>query len=368
MVEINLDHIYKQYVGNDNYSVTDFNLHIKDQEFIVFVGPSGCGKSTTIRMIACLEDITDGELKMDGKVINDVAPKDRDIAMVFQNYALYPNMTVYDNMAFSLKIQHINKAEIKKRVDNAAEILGLEDFLTRKPAALSGGQRQHVALGRAIVRKAKLFLLDEPLSNLDAKLRVSMRAQIAQLHQRLKTNMIYVTHDQVEAMTMADRIVLTKQGTIQQVGTPSELYNQPVNKFVAGFMGSPSMNFFEVQLHDDKVSTLDKKLDVQVPPDKLAILRDKGYDQKTITLGIRAEDIHTDQILLQKFAGAQVNAKVEVSELLGVESMLYVMAGPHEFVAKVNAQNSHRPDEKIQLAFDMSRAHFFDLASQETIN
>lgn len=276
-------------------------------------------------------------------------------------------MTVYDNMAFSLKIQHINKAEVKKRVDNAAEILGLEDFLDRKPAALSGGQRQRVALGRAIVRKAKLFLLDEPLSNLDAKLRVSMRAQIAQLHQRLKTNMIYVTHDQVEAMTMADRIVLTKQGTIQQVGTPFELYNQPVNKFVASFMGSPSMNFFEVQLHEDRVSTLNHHLDVQVTPEKLTVLRDKGYDQKTIIMGIRAEDIHTDQSLLEKFAGAQVDAKVEVSELLGVESMLYVMAGPHEFVAKVSAQNSHRPEEVIRMAFDMTRAHFFDLETQETI-
>ncbi|GEL15594.1 ABC transporter ATP-binding protein [Pediococcus cellicola] len=367
MVEIKLDHIYKKYAGNDNYSVTDFNLHIKDHEFIVFVGPSGCGKSTTIRMIAGLEDITDGELKMDGKVMNEIAPKDRDIAMVFQNYALYPNMTVYDNMAFSLKIQHVNKAEIKKRVANAAEILGLEAFLDRKPAALSGGQRQRVALGRAIVREAKLFLLDEPLSNLDAKLRVSMRAQIAQLHQRLKTNMIYVTHDQVEAMTMADRIVLTKQGEIQQVGTPSQLYNQPVNQFVAGFMGSPSMNFFEGELHENRFTTLDQQLTVTVTDQKLQKLRDAGYANQKVTMGIRAEDIHTGPDLLEKMADAKVQAKVDVAELLGVETMLYVTNGYQEFVAKVNAQNTHRPDEIITLAFDMNRAHFFDSQSQVTI-
>ncbi|WP_412989137.1 ABC transporter ATP-binding protein [Pediococcus siamensis] len=367
MVELNLDHIYKKYPGNDNYSVSDFNLHIKDQEFIVFVGPSGCGKSTTIRMIAGLEDITDGELKMDGQVMNDIAPKDRDIAMVFQNYALYPNMSVYDNMAFSLKIQHINKAEIKKRVANAAEILGLEDFLDRKPAALSGGQRQRVALGRAIVRKAKLFLLDEPLSNLDAKLRVSMRAQIAQLHQRLKTNMIYVTHDQVEAMTMADRIVLTKHGKIQQVGTPAELYNQPVNKFVAGFMGSPSMNFFEGRLQENQFITDDQKLAVAVPKAKLSKLKDQGYANQKLTMGIRAEDIHTDPALRAQFANAQVPAKVEVFELLGVEAMLYLTTGYTDFVAKVNAQNTYRPDESVTTAFDMSRAHFFDFKSEETI-
>jgi len=367
MVEINLEHIYKKYSGNDNYSVSDFNLTIHDHEFIVFVGPSGCGKSTTIRMIAGLEDITNGELKMDGTVINNLAPKDRDIAMVFQNYALYPNMTVYDNMAFGLKIQHIKKDEIRKRVANAAEILGLEGFLQRKPAALSGGQRQRVALGRAIVREAKLFLLDEPLSNLDAKLRVSMRAQIAQLHQRLKTNMIYVTHDQVEAMTMADRIVITNHGTIQQVGTPAELYNQPVNQFVAGFMGSPSMNFFEATLHEGKITTADNAITLSLPTNKLTKLQDKGYADKLLTVGIRSEDIHTNEEIVATLPNATVQAKVEVSELLGVESMLYSRVRDTEFVARVNAQDHHRPGENVQMAFEMSRAHFFDQDTQETI-
>ena len=241
MVEMALKHVYKQYDNAENYSVTDFNLAIDDREFIVFVGPSGCGKSTTLRMIAGLEDISEGELSIGGKVMNDVAPKDRDIAMVFQNYALYPHMTVFDNMAFGLKLRKYDKADIKKRVENAAEILGLTEYLKRKPAALSGGQRQRVALGRAIVRDAKVFLMDEPLSNLDAKLRVAMRAEIAKLHQRLETTTIYVTQDQTEAMTMADRIVIMKDGFIQQIGTPKEVYDTPVNMFVAGFIGSPAM-------------------------------------------------------------------------------------------------------------------------------
>ena len=248
MVEMQLNHIHKKYDNAENYSVTDFNLHIKDREFIVFVGPSGCGKSTTLRMIAGLEDISEGELKIGDVVMNDVAPKDRDIAMVFQNYALYPHMSVYDNMAFGLKLRKYDKAEIDKRVKNAAEILGLAQYLERKPAALSGGQRQRVALGRAIVRDAKVFLMDEPLSNLDAKLRVAMRAEIAKLHRRLETTTIYVTHDQTEAMTMADRIVIMKDGFVQQIGTPQEVYNTPNNVFVAGFIGSPAMNFFNVTL------------------------------------------------------------------------------------------------------------------------
>ncbi len=367
MAEINLEHIYKKYDGNDDYSVSDFNLDIKDQEFIVFVGPSGCGKSTTLRMIAGLEEITSGDLKMDGEIMNDVAPKDRNIAMVFQNYALYPNMSVYDNMAFGLKIKHMDKADIKKRVDNAAEILGLEDFLQRKPAALSGGQRQRVALGRAIVRDAKLFLLDEPLSNLDAKLRVSMRTQIAQLHQRLKTNMIYVTHDQVEAMTMADRIVIMNEGKMQQVGTPSQLYNEPVNQFVAGFMGSPAMNFFEATLHGNQITTKDNGITVTVPEGKLKVLNTKGYQGKSITVGIRPEDIHTEQVAIQTLSDAVVSARVEVSELLGVDSMLYSKIGTTEFVAQVNARDYHKPGETVKMAFEMSKAHFFDIDTKVTI-
>ncbi|WP_137625714.1 ABC transporter ATP-binding protein [Lactiplantibacillus pingfangensis] len=366
MVEINLKHIYKEYDGNDNYSVSDFNLDIKDKEFIVFVGPSGCGKSTTLRMIAGLEDISKGDLVMDGKVINDLAPKDRDIAMVFQNYALYPNMTVFDNMGFGLSIKKMPKDEIKKRVDNAAEILGLTDFLQRKPAALSGGQRQRVALGRAIVRDAKLFLLDEPLSNLDAKLRVDMRTQIAQLHQRLQTNMIYVTHDQVEAMTMADRIVIMNDGKIQQVGTPDELYNKPTNKFVAGFMGSPSMNFFDAELKNGRVSN-GRGLDVAVPEGRLKVLREKGYDGKKLTVGIRPEDIHTEQVALEAMPDAVVSAKVEVSEFLGTDSMLYSRTGETEFVAQVNARDYHKPGEEVEMAFEMSKAHFFDDDTELTI-
>lgn len=367
MVEINLNHIYKKYQGNDDYSVTDFNLTMKDQEFIVFVGPSGCGKSTTLRMIAGLEDITKGELKMDGSIMNDVAPKDRNIAMVFQNYALYPNMSVFDNMAFGLKIKKTySKEEIKKRVDNAAEILGLADYLQRKPANLSGGQRQRVALGRAIVRDASVFLLDEPLSNLDAKLRVSMRTQIAQLHQRLKTNMIYVTHDQVEAMTMADRIVIMDNGKIQQVGTPSQLYNEPVNLFVAGFMGSPAMNFFDATLHDGKVSN-GNGLSVTVPEGRLKRLIDSGYNDKQLVVGIRPEDIHTEQVALDTMPDATVSAKVEVSELLGVDSMLYLKTGNTEFVAQVNARDYHEPGENVQMAFEMSKAHFFDKDTKLTI-
>ena len=252
MVEVDLNHIYKKYEGNDKYSVNDFDLHIKDKEFIVFVGPSGCGKSTTLRMVAGLEDISKGTLEIDHKVMNDVAPKDRDIAMVFQNYALYPHMSIYDNMAFGLKLRHYKKDEIDKRVKHAADILGLSEYLDKKPAELSGGQRQRVALGRAIVRDAPIFLMDEPLSNLDAKLRVTMRAEIAKLHQNLGTTTIYVTHDQTEAMTLADRVVVMSVGKVQQIGTPLEVYNTPVNMFVAGFIGSPQMNFFNVHFKGNR--------------------------------------------------------------------------------------------------------------------
>ena len=264
MVEVDLNHIYKKYEGNDKYSVNDFDLHIKDKEFIVFVGPSGCGKSTTLRMVAGLEDISKGTLEIDHKVMNDVAPKDRDIAMVFQNYALYPHMSIYDNMAFGLKLRHYKKDEIDKRVKHAADILGLSEYLDKKPAELSGGQRQRVALGRAIVRDAPIFLMDEPLSNLDAKLRVTMRAEIAKLHQNLGTTTIYVTHDQTEAMTLADRVVVMSVGKVQQIGTPLEVYNTPVNMFVAGFIGSPQMNFFNVHFKENQISD-GKGLDIEIP-------------------------------------------------------------------------------------------------------
>ena len=366
MVQIELNHIHKKYDNADFYSVTDFNLHIKDREFIVFVGPSGCGKSTTLRMIAGLEDISEGELKIGDTVMNDVAPKDRDIAMVFQNYALYPHMSVYDNMAFGLKLRKYDKAEIDKRVKNAAEILGLAQYLERKPAALSGGQRQRVALGRAIVRDAKVFLMDEPLSNLDAKLRVAMRAEIAKLHRRLETTTIYVTHDQTEAMTMADRIVIMKDGIVQQIGSPQEVYNTPNNVFVAGFIGSPAMNFFKVTLQDGVISN-GKGLALQLPLAKQKLLEDKGYNGKELIFGIRPEDIKGSQIVLETYPSSSVKAEVVVSELLGAETMLYTKVDDTEFVSKVDARDFHNPGELVDLAFDLNKSHFFDSETETVI-
>ncbi|MGY3725287.1 carbohydrate ABC transporter ATP-binding protein, CUT1 family [Granulicatella balaenopterae] len=366
MVQMELNHIYKQYDNADFYSVTDFNLHIKDQEFIVFVGPSGCGKSTTLRMIAGLEDITKGEFIIGDTVMNDVAPKDRDIAMVFQNYALYPHMTVYDNMAFGLKLRKYDKADIDKRVKEAAEILGLTEYLDRKPAALSGGQRQRVALGRAIVRDAKVFLMDEPLSNLDAKLRVQMRAEIAKLHRRLQTTTIYVTHDQTEAMTMADRIVIMKDGIVQQIGSPQEVYNTPNNVFVAGFIGSPAMNFFPVTLNDG-VITNGKGLSLELPEPKRKMLEEKGYNGKKLIFGIRPEDIESSQIAIETYPQTAVKAEVVVSELLGAETMLYSRVDDTEFVCKVDARDFHKPGEIVELTFDMNKSHFFDNDTEEVI-
>jgi multiple sugar transport system ATP-binding protein len=317
-------------------------------------------------MIAGLEDISEGELSIGGKVMNDVAPKDRDIAMVFQNYALYPHMTVFNNMAFGLKLRKYDKEEIKKRVENAAEILGLTEYLDRKPAALSGGQRQRVALGRAIVRDAKVFLMDEPLSNLDAKLRVAMRAEIAKLHQRLETTTIYVTHDQTEAMTMADRIVIMKDGFIQQIGSPKEVYNTPKNIFVAGFIGSPAMNFFNVTLNNGMISD-GQSLNLRIPEGKNKILVEKGYEGKQLVFGIRPEDIHSEQIALEASPEATVRAEVVVSELLGAETMLYTRVGATEFISKVDARDFHRPGETVDLAFNINKAHFFDKDSENVI-
>ncbi|EHI70904.1 ABC transporter ATP-binding protein [Streptococcus ictaluri] len=376
MVELNLDHIYKKYPNTTHYAVEDFDLDIKDKEFIVFVGPSGCGKSTTLRMIAGLEDITEGELKIDGEVVNDKSPKDRDIAMVFQNYALYPHMTVYDNMAFGLKLRKYKKDDIDKRVKEAAEILGLTEFLERKPADLSGGQRQRVAMGRAIVRDAKVFLMDEPLSNLDAKLRVSMRAEIAKIHRRIGSTTIYVTHDQTEAMTLADRIVImsaTKNpqgngtvGKVEQVGTPQELYNLPANKFVAGFIGSPAMNFFEVVVKDGRIVSEDG-LDIAIPEGQAKMLDAAGYTGKKVTFGIRPEDISSNQIVHDTYPNANVMAEVLVSELLGSETMLYVKLGQTEFASRVDARDFHSPGEKVSLTFNVAKGHFFDLDTEQAI-
>ncbi|QXC53960.1 ABC transporter ATP-binding protein [Leuconostoc mesenteroides] len=367
MVELNLEHIYKKYDNADDYSVTDFSLDIKDKEFVVFVGPSGCGKSTTIRMIAGLEDITEGDLLIDGKVVNDELPKNRDIAMVFQNYALYPHMSVYDNMSFGLKLRKYSKDDIDERVHNAARVIGLEEYLDRKPAALSGGQRQRVALGRAIVRDAPIFLMDEPLSNLDAKLRVSMRAEIAKLHRRLQTTTIYVTHDQTEAMTMADRIVIMKDGKIQQVGTPQEVYDNPANLFVGSFIGSPAMSFFDVTLQNNRIVDRKNDFSLEVPEGCLKILHSKGYAGKNLKLGIRPEDIHTENTFMEVFPNATINTTVNVSELLGAESQLYCKVGDQEFIAKVSSRDHIKPGAELTVGFDLNKGHFFDPETEITV-
>lgn len=366
MVELKLNHIYKKYDGAEKYSVTDFNLDIKDREFIVFVGPSGCGKSTTIRMIAGLEDITEGELIIDGEVVNDVPPKDRDIAMVFQNYALYPHMTVYDNMAFGLKLRKVPKEEIDRRVREAAEILSLTEYLNRRPSELSGGQAQRVALGRAIVREAKVFLMDEPLSNLDAKLRVQMRAEIAKLHKRIKTITIYVTHDQTEAMTMADRIVIMKDGFIQQIGSPSEVYNYPDNVFVASFIGSPASNIFEVTYNEGRVTT-EAGIDVAVTEPQKKLLEERLGNGQRVIMSIRPEDIQAEQIFLDANPDSIINAEVVVSEMLGAESILYSQVGDVEIIAKVDARDFHEPGSHVQLGLNMNKAHFYDVETEEVI-
>ena len=366
MVDINLKNIYKQYDNSGNYAVTDFNIDIEDSEFIVFVGPSGCGKSTTLRMIAGLEEISKGELYIDGELMNDVAPKDRGIAMVFQNYALYPHMTVYDNMAFGLALRKYSKDEIDKRVNNAAEILGLEGYLQRKPAALSGGQRQRVALGRAIVRDAKVFLMDEPLSNLDAKLRVQMRSEIAKLHARLKTTTIYVTHDQTEAMTMASRIVIMKDGFVQQVGSPIEVYDNPENMFVASFIGSPAMNFFNVTYKDGYI-TNNKQINMEVPAPYQKVLNDRGYNGKELVFGVRPEDIHTEQLMLDAYQANNITATVTVSELLGAETMLYLNADDTEFIARVDKRDYSEAGSEVTIVFDLNKGHFFDKETENVI-
>lgn len=364
MAELKLEHIYKIY-DNKVTAVEDFNLEIHDKEFIVFVGPSGCGKSTTLRMIAGLEEITKGDFYIDGKRVNDVPPKDRDIAMVFQNYALYPHMSVYDNMAFGLKLRKFSKAEIDQRVKDAAKILGLEEYLQRKPKALSGGQRQRVALGRAIVRDAKVFLMDEPLSNLDAKLRVQMRSEIIKLHQRLQTTTIYVTHDQTEAMTMATRIVVMKDGFIQQVGAPKEVYDNPENVFVGGFIGSPAMNFITGSLENAGFKVANTTL--SIPGEKMKVLRERGYVGKSIILGVRPEDVLNDPSFVEEAKGAAITAQIDVSELTGAELMVYTSIEGQNFVARLDANTNIQSGQKIELAFNMSKVHFFDAETEVRI-
>mgnify|MGYP000896403556 CR=1 FL=1 len=363
MAEIKLKNIKKVYDSGPQV-VHDFNLEIEDGEFIVFVGPSGCGKSTTLRMIAGLEEITGGDFYIDGKRMNDVEPKNRDIAMVFQNYALYPHMSVYDNMAFGLKLRKTPKKEIKESVSKAAEILGLSEFLERKPKALSGGQRQRVALGRAIVRDPGVFLMDEPLSNLDAKLRVQMRSEITKLHKRLNTTTIYVTHDQTEALTMASRIVVLDKGNIMQVGTPKEVYDLPENIFVAEFIGSPAMNIFDAELHDGELLIGDNAF--KIPEDKKQMLIDQGYDNKPVKFGIRPEDVR-DEAQYVKGSQSSLDVEVKVCELHGSEAMLYADLNDQEFIARVDARHNITAGDKIRFAFDMDKGHFFDVESEQRI-
>ena len=368
MASLSLQHINKTY-PNGFQAVKDFNLEIEDKEFIIFVGPSGCGKSTTLRMIAGLEEISGGTLKIGDKVMNDVEPKDRDIAMVFQNYALYPHMTVDDNMAFGLKLRKVPKDQIDKAVREAARILDLEKLLDRKPKALSGGQRQRVAMGRAIVRNPKVFLMDEPLSNLDAKLRVQMRIEISKIHQRLGATIIYVTHDQTEAMTLGTRIVVMKDGVVQQVDTPQHLYEQPGNLFVAGFMGSPQMNFLDAQIAEKGGDLIAKvgEYDVVIPAAKAKVLKDGGYVGKTVVLGIRPEDIHDSQMFIEASPSAPMTSTVKVYELLGAEVFLYFDVNGTQVTARVDPRTNSKTGDTIKFAFDMEKSHFFDKETELTI-
>ncbi|MBQ4098825.1 MAG: sn-glycerol-3-phosphate ABC transporter ATP-binding protein UgpC [Clostridia bacterium] len=391
MASLKLQDVYKVYQSGV-VAVTDFTLDIEDKEFIVFVGPSGCGKSTTLRMIAGLEEISDGDLFIDGKRMNDVQPKDRDIAMVFQNYALYPHMTVYDNMAFGLKLRKKPKAEIDEKVKEAARILGLEQYLQRKPKALSGGQRQRVALGRAIVREPKVFLLDEPLSNLDAKLRAQMRTEITKLHHRLATTFIYVTHDQVEAMTMGTRIVVMKDGLIQQVDAPQKLYDYPANLFVAGFIGTPQMNFFDAVLTSDEAGNVFVEFEgckVALPKakaDKIINIEEYLNTEKPVVFGVRPEDFHDEAGFISNSKETVISVKVEVVEKLGAETLLYcvfakedapveeddgkvksLVDGSTQMIAKVDSRSKTERDQVVELAIDIMHSHLFDKETELTI-
>lgn len=362
MAHLSLKSIYKTY-SNGFEAVKNFNIEIQDKEFIVFVGPSGCGKSTVLRMIAGLEDITSGELYIGDKLCNDIEPKNRNIAMVFQNYALYPHMNVKENIAFALKLRKMPKSEINKRVDEVAKLLDIESLLERKPKALSGGQRQRVALGRAIVRNAQVYLMDEPLSNLDAKLRIQMRSEIIKLHERVNATMIYVTHDQTEAMTMADRIVVMKDGNIQQIGTPKDIYHQPANMFVASFLGSFATNFLQGMIKDNCFCCENHQ--IQLPEmfhEKL-----KSYHDKEIILGIRPEDLHSEDIVADTYPTSCFDFEIEVSELLGHEFILHGNLGQQPLEAKIAARQDIKAHQKIKLAMDLAKVHFYDPQSQINI-
>ena len=368
MASLSLKHIYKKYPGGVT-AVSDFNLEVKDKEFLVLVGPSGCGKTTTLRMIAGLEEISEGELFIGDRLVNDVAPKDRKIAMVFQNYAMYPHMSVYENMAFGLKLNKTPKEEIKRRVEEAARILDITHLLDRKPKALSGGQKQRVALGRAIVRNPMVFLLDEPLSNLDAKLRATMRTELTKLHNRVGTTFVYVTHDQVEAMTMATRIVVMKDGLIQQVDTPQNLYDSPVNIFVAGFIGTPQMNFINGSLEkkgDDVYFNFENNA-IKLPAEKANNPALADYIGKEVIAGLRPECIHDEPMQLAALADSSVDAFVDVTELMGAEIYLYLNIGETNLIARVSSRSQSRAGDNIKVAFDTSRLHIFDKDTERCI-
>ena len=375
MAGLTLKGIYKKYPGGV-VAVSDVNLEIRDKEFIVLVGPSGCGKSTTLRMIAGLEEISEGELYIGDRLVNDIAPKDRDIAMVFQNYALYPHMTVFDNMAFGLKLRKVPRPEIERKVNEAAKILDLTHLLDRKPKAMSGGQRQRVALGRAIVRSPKVFLLDEPLSNLDAKLRAQMRTEISKIHKKLGTTFIYVTHDQTEAMTMGDRIVCMKDGFVQQIDTPQNLYENPVNKFVAGFLGSPQMNFIDAELKEEygqyivefgAANGRGNRYQIIVPESKAQKLIAGDFIDKDVVLGIRPEDIHDEQLFIESSPESVIDARINIYEMLGAQVYLYFTIDQFDITASVNPRTTARPGDSVQLAFDLSKIHVFDKETEEVI-
>ena len=363
MAQVTLENVSKKF--DEVVAVREVNLTVHDREFVVLVGPSGCGKSTTLRMIAGLEEITAGTIKIGDRVVNDVPPKDRDIAMVFQNYALYPHMTVYDNMAFGLKLRKFPKPEIQRRVQEAAEILGIQELLARKPRALSGGQRQRVAVGRAIVRKPQVFLFDEPLSNLDAKLRVAMRAELKKLHHNLQATIVYVTHDQVEAMTMGDRIVIMKDGLIQQVGAPLEVYAMPQNQFVAGFIGSPAMNFVQctVTARNGDLYFTTPGLSLPVPQAKAKAMA--AYKDKPVTMGIRPEDMH--EVTPQDPPNRVFDAKVEVVEPIGHEIYLDVTVGTFEVIARVSPDTPVKVGQTIKLAATVDKLHAFDPQTERAI-
>jgi multiple sugar transport system ATP-binding protein len=365
MASVTYDHVYKRF--GDVVAVNDLDIEIEDKEFLVLVGPSGCGKTTALRCLAGLEDISEGQIRIGDQVVNDVAPKDRDIAMVFQSYALYPHMSVYDNMAFGLKLRKTPKDEIKQRVENAADILGIKSLLDRKPRQLSGGQRQRVAVGRAIVREPKVFLFDEPLSNLDAKLRVETRANISKLHQQLQTTFIYVTHDQVEAMTMATRIAVITKGILQQIDTPQQLYDYPDNLFVAGFIGSPAMNFFNATLKQDgdKLFVEGGTFSVQIPDKRSEAYR--GHVDKPVIFGIRPEDIHNPQFAPPSITPQEIQATVDVTELMGNEIFAYLKTGDQVFVARVDPRSRYQINDNVPIAFNMDNMHIFDRETEEAI-